>query len=91
MTRICHAPGGESAAHGVFELGLGFSVPSRLRETGMQESALDKACEMTLSNPYRNPGPIEREPLRALLQNAWNGKPPRTCGSKAWAEGLFAT
>src|ERR1700710_2702727 len=29
-------------------------------------------------DPYWNPGPIEREPLRALLQNAWNGKPPRT-------------
>jgi alcohol dehydrogenase class IV len=45
MIRICHAPGGESAAHGVFEPGRGFGVPSGLGETGMQESALIKRAK----------------------------------------------
>uniref|UniRef100_UPI0038BC1B49 hypothetical protein n=1 Tax=Paraburkholderia dipogonis TaxID=1211383 RepID=UPI0038BC1B49 len=50
MTRICHAPGGGSTAHGVFEPGRGLGVPSGLRETGMQESDLDTACEIAMSS-----------------------------------------
>lgn len=77
MLRIARALGSESAALGVFELGRELKIPSGLRDIGMQESDLDRACEIALSNPYWNPRPIEREPLRSLLQDAWNGNPPR--------------
>jgi maleylacetate reductase len=75
--RISRALGRESAALGVFELERELGIPSGLREIGMLESDLDKACDIALSNPYWNPRPIEREPLRALLQDAWSGNPPR--------------
>ncbi|WP_250476080.1 maleylacetate reductase [Caballeronia sp. GAFFF1] len=77
MNRIARALGSENAALGVFELGRELNIPSGLREIGMQESDLDRACDIALANPYWNPRPIEREPLRSLLQDAWNGKPPR--------------
>ncbi|MFM0047686.1 maleylacetate reductase [Paraburkholderia sediminicola] len=76
MSRISRALGSESAARGVFELGRELNIPSGLREIGMQESDLDRACEIALSNPYWNPRPIERESLRSLLQNAWDGSAP---------------
>ncbi|WP_027211052.1 maleylacetate reductase [Burkholderia sp. WSM2232] len=77
MLRIARALGSESAALGVFELGRELNIPSGLREVGMQESDLDRACDIALANPYWNPRPIECEPLRSLLQDAWNGNPPR--------------
>jgi maleylacetate reductase len=77
MLRIARALGRESAALGLFELGRELDIPSGLRDIGMQESDLDQACEIALSNPYWNPRPIEREPLRSLLQDAWIGRAPR--------------
>jgi maleylacetate reductase len=76
MSRISRALGSEDAALGIFELGRELVIPSGLRDIGMQESDLDRACEIALSNPYWNPRPIEREPLRSLLRNAWSGSSP---------------
>ncbi|MNN99356.1 Maleylacetate reductase [compost metagenome] len=47
-----------------------------LRELGLTEEDLDRATEIALSNPYWNPRPIEREGIRQLLQNAYEGKRP---------------
>ena len=44
MLRIARALGSESAALGVFELGRELKIPSGLRDIGMQESDLDRAC-----------------------------------------------
>jgi maleylacetate reductase len=77
MSRIARAIGHTNAAQGIFELGKELGVPSGLRHIGMKEVDLDKACDVALSNPYWNPRSIEREPLRELLQNAWEGKEPR--------------
>jgi maleylacetate reductase len=77
MSRIARAIGSESAALGIFELGRELNIPSGLREIGLKESDLDRACEIALSNPYWNPRAIEREPLRSLLQDAWAGVAPR--------------
>jgi maleylacetate reductase len=76
MSRISRALGSESAALGAFELGRELNIPSGLREIGMRESDLDQACDIALCNPYWNPRPIEREPLRSLLQDAWSGSAP---------------
>lgn len=76
MFRIARALGSENAALGVFELGRELGISSGLREIGMQESDLDRACELALSNPYWNPRPIERGPLRSLLQDAWSASAP---------------
>lgn len=77
MIRIARALGRESAALGLFELGRELGIPPGLRDIGMEESDLDQACEIALSNPYWNPCPVEREPLRCLLQDAWSGSAPR--------------
>jgi maleylacetate reductase len=77
MLRIARALGCEgAAADGVFELERALEIPAGLREIGMQESDLDRACDIALSNPYWNPRSIERESIRSLLQDAWAGSPP---------------
>ena len=52
-------------------------VPTALRDLGLKEADLDRACEIALANPYWNPRPIEAAPLRALLQRAWEGAEPQ--------------
>ena len=47
--------------------------PTALRDLGLKEADLDRACEIALANPYWNPRPIEAAPLRDLLQRAWEG------------------
>ena len=51
--------------------------PTALRDLGLKEADLDRACEIALANPYWNPRPIEAAPLRALLQRAWEGAEPQ--------------
>jgi maleylacetate reductase len=76
MLRIAHALGGSDAAGAVFALAETLGAPTALRDIGMAEADLDRACDIALANPYWNPRPIEREGLRQLLQNAWAGHPP---------------
>lgn len=76
MARVARALGARDAATGVFELARSLGAPTALRDIGMKEVDLDRACEIALSNPYRNPRPLEAEPLKALLRRAWEGAPP---------------
>lgn len=48
----------------------------KLSELGLTEADLDRATDIALSNPYWNPRPIEREGIRQLLQDAYEGKRP---------------
>lgn len=77
MQRIARALDATAAAEGVYELGQDLGVASGLREIGLKESDLDRACEVALANPYWNPRAIEAVSLRALLQRAWEGSRPR--------------
>lgn len=76
MTRIARALGRPEAAQGLFDLAMELGAPMALRDLGLKETDLDKACTIALANPYWNPRPIEEGPLRALLQRAWAGEPP---------------
>jgi maleylacetate reductase len=51
-------------------------APLALRDLGLREANLDRAADLAVANPYWNPRPIERGPVRALLQRAWEGAPP---------------
>lgn len=42
----------------------------------MSESDLDKAADEALQSAYWNPRPIERDPIRALLDDAYHGRRP---------------
>lgn len=77
MVRIAEAIGAENAAIGLHQLAKKLGMPTALKDLGLKESDLDRACEIALSNPYWNPRPIEAAPLRALLQRAWEGAEPR--------------
>ena len=77
MARIAAAIGVSEAPVGLHQLAVKLGVPTALRDLGMKESDLDRACEIALANPYWNPRPIEAAPLRDLLQRAWEGSEPK--------------
>ncbi len=65
-----------SAAAALHDLARRNGAPVALRDIGMRAEDLDRAANIALSNPYWNPRPIEREPIRALLQAAYEGARP---------------
>ncbi|GGE02029.1 maleylacetate reductase [Aureimonas endophytica] len=77
MDRIARAIGASDAPVGLHRMASDLGMPTALRDLGLKESDLDRACEIALSNPYWNPRPIEAAPLRALLQRAWEGAQPQ--------------
>ena len=76
MARVARALGASDAAQGVFDLAQRHGAPTSLAAIGMPADGLDRAAEIAASNPYPNPRPLERVALRALLQRAYDGKPP---------------
>lgn len=76
MASIAQALGAPDAAQGAFDLAGRSGAPLGLRQIGMREDDLDKACEVALQNQYPNPRPLEAGPIRQLLQDAWEGRRP---------------
>jgi len=76
MARVARALGGTEAAQGLFELAGELGAPRSLSEIGMPEGGLDDAADLVVASPYGNPRPIERGAIRALLQDAYDGRPP---------------
>ena len=76
VARVGKALGGSSGPQAVYDLAKGNGAPVALRDIGMKESDLDKACDIAMSNQYPNPRPLERAALRQLLQNAFEGVRP---------------
>jgi alcohol dehydrogenase class IV len=74
MARIARALGAEGAADGLFALAKATGAPTALRDIGMPEDGLDRAADLAVESPYWNPRPIEREAIRALLDDAWHGR-----------------
>ncbi|MDO9361185.1 MAG: maleylacetate reductase [Polaromonas sp.] len=77
MANIAAALGGVSAPQAVFDLARDNGAAVALRDLGMTEADLDKACDIALQTPYANPRPLERKALRQLLQDAFEGTRPR--------------
>ncbi len=76
MAAIARALGGSDAAQAVYDLARDNGAPVSLREIGMREADLDRACEIALQQPYPNPRPLERGALQQLLRNAYDGVRP---------------
>ncbi|KWR88329.1 maleylacetate reductase [Cupriavidus sp. IDO] len=76
MKRIARALGHHSAAQGLYELARGNGAPVALNELGMVEDQLDQAADIACINAYWNPRPLERDAIRSLLQDAFEGKAP---------------
>jgi alcohol dehydrogenase class IV len=60
------------------ELARRYDAPVSLAALGMSADGLDRAADLAVQTPYPNPRPLEREALRALLQRAFEGAPPRS-------------
>lgn len=69
--KLCHTLGGS------FNLPHSETHTVALRAIGMQESDLDRACELVMQDQYPNPRALERNAIRQLLQDAFDGVAPR--------------
>jgi maleylacetate reductase len=76
MRRIARALHADDAAQGVFDLAREHGAPTSLKEIGVTAENLDVALDLALKNPYWNPRPVERAPLRMLLEAAFEGRRP---------------
>ena len=75
--KIAAAMGVDDAATGLFELAGMIGVPTALKDIGVVETDLDEAAAVTVETPVNNPEPVTGERVRALLENAYHGYPPR--------------
>jgi maleylacetate reductase len=66
-----------TAAQATWDLAYSNGAPTSLAAIGLQESDLDKACDIAMQNQYANPRPLERVALRALFQDAFEGTRPK--------------
>ncbi|ESY90445.1 hypothetical protein X741_27230 [Mesorhizobium sp. LNHC229A00] len=76
MTRISRALGTEDATIGPHELAKSIGAPTALKDIGMPEDGLDRVANIAVLNPYANPRPLDRNLIRALLENAYHGHVP---------------
>jgi maleylacetate reductase len=77
MRRAGRALGAANAAQAVYDLAKNNGAPVALRDIGMAEADVDRACEIALQNQYPNPRPLEAGAIRQLLQDAYEGARPR--------------
>ncbi len=79
MARVAAALGVDGdAAAGLFDLATALGARTALRDLGMAAGDLDLAAQLATENPYDNPRPVERDGIRALLQDAFDGRRPGT-------------
>lgn len=69
---------GASPGRALYDFSGSIGAPRALKDLGLTEADLDRAAEIATTNPYANPRPIDRASIRSLLQEAWEGSPPRS-------------
>jgi maleylacetate reductase len=65
-----------SVGGGLWDFAKSIGAPMSLKEFGLSEADLDRAASIAVENPYWNPRPIDLDSIRALLQEAWEGRRP---------------
>ncbi len=82
MARIARAlgvnAGADSAAQGLHDLEAAMGAPLSLESIGMKREGLDHAAELAIQKPFYNPRKLTTEGLRSLLEDAFEGRPPRS-------------
>ena len=80
MVRIARAFSDDAgdAAGTIFDLLANIGAPTALKDIGMAEGDLDEAARLVTTDPYFCPRPVEFEPVRAMLRDAWSGRRPRS-------------
>jgi maleylacetate reductase len=69
--------GASTAADGLSDLARRLGAPVALKDLGMPSEGIERAAELAVASPYPNPRPLEREAIRALLDDAFHGRRPR--------------
>ena len=69
--------GASTAADGLSDLARRLGAPVALKDLGMPPEGIERAAELAVASPYPNPRPLEREAVRALLEDAFHGRRPR--------------
>jgi maleylacetate reductase len=77
MARIARALGVDDAAEGLYDLARRLGAPTSLEELGVRAADLDRVADAALLSAYPNPRALEREAIRQLLEDAWQGRRPR--------------
>ncbi len=76
MARIARALGADQAAGGMQRLARSLGAPTSLKEIGMPADQLDRCADIASQNAYWNPRPVSTDAIRALLDDAYYGRPP---------------
>lgn len=76
MRRIARALGATDAAQGLYALEQRLGTPTSLAAIGMPADGLERAADIAAASPYPNPRPLNRAAIRALLDDAFHGRPP---------------
>ena len=76
MARIARALGASDAPAALFDLASRLGAEMRLATFGLREADLERAADLAIESPYPNPAPVTRAAVRALLQDAWDGRRP---------------
>lgn len=58
------------------DLAVETGAPTSLAALGLPAADLERAAELATRNPYYNPGPVTREGVLALLEQAYRGQRP---------------
>lgn len=67
---------GGSIGSGLYDFAAALGAPRALRDLGLDQGDLDRAADIAVQNPYWNPRPVERDAVRRLLGQAWEGTRP---------------
>jgi maleylacetate reductase len=69
---------GGSTGGGLYAFAQKLGAPNSLEALGMKRDGLEQAADEIVASPYWNPRPVEREGVRRLLEDAFEGRPPQT-------------
>src|SRR5690242_11193827 len=82
MERIAHALGAKGGAHsaaqGLYDLEAAMGAPLSLESIGMKREGLEHAAELPVQKPFYNPRKLSKDEIRTLLEDAFEGRPPRS-------------
>jgi maleylacetate reductase len=76
LARLATAMGADEAASGLWDLARRLGAPTSLAAVNMPPSAVPAVIDAVLANPPRNPRPVDRAALDALLRSALAGERP---------------
>lgn len=79
MKKLADAfPGSEGdAVKGLNILLTKLKVEKSLKAFAMKEEDIDRAADIAIEKPYKNPRKVERDPIRELIRRAWAGEEAR--------------